>query len=190
MIERTGPALFAVAAAAIACLVGGLACSQQDIPGTYEVEILVEGARGPIEATMILTTSYFDMPSRGYDATPDWDDTSGEPNSCLILPSPDPSDPIPRSVTVFETRIRGGEFQVPVTIFDTGEQRIEITELSFFAGAAGGEIAFYDEQRASEGRIVGSRVGGPDGMRCAAELAKFQARIEELLESSRAETPD
>ena len=161
-----------------------LACSQQDIPGTYEVELLIEGARAPIEATMILTTTAFETSRRDYDAMPDRDDTSGEPNSCLILPSTDPSDPTPRSVSIFETRIRGGDFLAPVTIFDTGEQRMEITELSFFAGAAGGELSFHDEQGTREGRIIGTRIGGPDGMRCAAELAKFHAKIDQLLESS------
>lgn len=181
MIQRTK---LAVSAIAVVTAIAGLACSQQDIPGTYEVQLLVEGASAPIEATMILTTTYFDASRRGYDAVPDRDESSGEPNSCLILPSIDPSDPTPRSVSVFETRIRGGEFLVPVTIFDTGEQRMEITELSFFAGAAGGEIAFYDEQEMRAGRIIGSRIGGPDGMRCSAELAKFHAKIDQLLESS------
>jgi len=172
-----------IALCLIAAIVG-LGCSQQDIPGTYEVELLIQGARAPIEATMILTTTYLDTSSRGYDAMPDRDETSGEPNSCLILPSTDPNDETARSVSVFETRIRGGDFLVPVTIFDTGEQRMEITELSFFAGAAGGKLAFYDEQGMREGRIVGTRIGGPDAMRCSAELAKFHAKIDQLLESS------
>ena len=177
MIERTRLA-FALLAATV-----GVACSQQDIPGTYDVELLIDGARAPLEATMILTTTPIETSGRGYDAILDRDETSGEPNSCLILPSTDPSDATPRSVSVFESRVRGGEFRVPVTIFDTGEQRMEITELSFFAGAAGGELAFHDEQGAREGRIVGTRVGGPDGMRCSAELAKFHAKIDQLLES-------
>jgi hypothetical protein len=178
MIESWKLALCLIAA------IAGLACSQQDIPGTYEVELMIEGARAPTEATMILTTTYFEPSSRAYDAMPDRDETSGEPNSCLILPSLDPNDQTARGVSVFETRIQGGEFLVPVTIFDTGEQRMEITELSFFAGAAGGKLAFYDEQGRREGQIVGSRVGGPDGMRCGAELAKFHARIDQLLESN------
>lgn len=201
-------------------------CSRQEIPGTYDVELLIEGAAAPIEASMILTNSDLEAATGGYEngydsddhngydgdydrdydsdhqdeydgenevdydrygdryAASDADDVVGAPNSCLILPSVDTRDPAPRSVTFFETRVRGDEFRVPVTVFETSGERMEITKLSFFAGAVGGDVLLTGEDGERTGRIVGDRVAGPDARRCKEALAAFYARIDRLIQEA------
>lgn len=227
-----------------------LGCSPQEIPGTYDVELLIEGAPAPIEASMILTTADLEAATpehdgdydrkddhkddrdydrehdRDYDRdygrdydhnddrehdrehdadydrydrhadtsaahdragryeASDADDAIGATNSCLILPSADARDKAPRSVTFFEARVRGDEFLVPVTVFETSGERMEITKLSFFAGAIGGEVLLTGEDGARAGRIVGDRVAGPDAGRCREALLAFYARIDRLIQEA------
>jgi len=173
--------------ALLACLLVGsasLACSQSDIRGTYRVEILIEQARAPIDAILVLTSTHLDIESLPHEARGSAGEGSGDyqadPNSCLILPAQDPNDDAPRSVTFFEARIRAGEALVPFSIFENREQRMEVTKLQLFANALGGEITFHEPEGKRPGHLIGDRLDGPAGEHCIDAMGKFYARIQEL----------
>ena len=173
------------------CLAIG--CSDSPIQGTYAVSLLIDQASAPIDATLIIWSTYLEGRSHFANPGAARDEAVGDPNSCLIIPSNDLRDDTPRSVTYFQSRIRSGELVVPMTIFETSEQRIEITKVKFFANAVGGDIAFHSDSDSGSGsgntervgRIVGDRQGGPDATRCNQALAKFNSAMEELLRAAR-----
>ena len=164
-----------------------MACGEGDLRGTYRVKIEIEHARAPIDATLVLTSTPLETDSLPPEARHGFgaglnaaDDYFGAPNSCLILPSIDSGTNAPRSVTFFETRLRAGEAIVPFSIFETGEQRMEIIQLHFFANALGGDIIFYEADGERPGRLIGDRLDGPTGRRCVEEMQRFHAHILEL----------
>jgi hypothetical protein len=175
----------------VTCLLVGLACtacSESDIRGAYRVEILIEQARAPIEAILVLTSTHLDIESLPQEArggiaqeSGDSQDYQADPNSCLILPSNDPRDDAPRSVTFFEARVQGGEANLPFSIFETDEQRMEVVKLQFFANALGGEIIFYEPDGERPGRLIGDRLGDPSAHQCVEAMEKFLARITEIV---------
>jgi len=183
----------------LACLLIGLvstACSQSDLRGTYRVEILIEKARAPIDAILVLTSTRLDIESLSFEARDairsggrreggsggvDYQEDQADPNSCLILPSEDPEDAAPRSVTFFEARIRAGDVVVPFSIFETRERRMVVTKLQFFANTLGGEILFYEPDGERPGRLIGDRRGGPTGGQCIEAMNAFHARIQVLI---------
>jgi hypothetical protein len=183
----------------LACLLIGLgstACGQSDLRGTYRVEILIEKARAPIDAILVLTSTHLDIESLSFEARDaigsgggggsggvDDQEQQADPNSCLILPSTDPEDTAPRSVTFFEVRVRGGDAVVPFSIFETHEQRMVVTKLQLFANALGGEILFYEPDGERPGRLTGDRLGGPTGGQCIEAMKAFHARIQELIKT-------
>ncbi len=167
-----------------------VACNDGDLRGTYRVEIDLDRSRAPIDAILVLTSTQLDTDSLPYEARHgysedsstdgDYAENQAGPNSCLILPSGDPDDDAPRSVSFFETRIRGGEAIVPFSIFKTQDQRMEVVDLQFFANALGGEISFHEADGERSGRLIGDRLSGPRGSQCIEAMRKFHARIEEL----------
>jgi hypothetical protein len=182
----------------LACLLIGLvstACGQSDLRGTYRVEILIEKARAPIDAILVLTSTRLDIESLSFEARDaigsggggggsggvDDQEEQADPNSCLILPSKDPEDAAPRSVNFFEVRIRGGDAVVPFSIFETSEQRMVVTKFQLFANALGGEILFYEPDGERPGRLIGDRLGGPTGGQCIEAMKAFHARIQVLI---------
>jgi hypothetical protein len=169
------------------------ACSDTDVRGHYEVEILIEQARAPIAAILLLTSTHLDTDSlpiearegigEGNGSGGDYQEDQADPNSCLILPSNDPSDATPRSVTFFEARFRDGEVVVPFSIFEAQEQRMEVVKLQFFANALGGDIVFHEPDGERPGRLIGDRLGEAVGQQCIAAMHLFYARIQQLIQA-------
>jgi len=179
---------------AIAFMMLALAgCSETDLRGRYQVEIMIEQARAPIDAILILNSSPLETDSLPLEARlgvgttdstgEDYRDDQAAPNSCLIIPSDDPNDATPRIVTFFETRFRGKEAIVPFSIFDTPDQRIEVVKVQFFANALGGDVVFHEADGDRPGRLFGDRLGKPVGQQCVDAMGIYYARIQQLIEA-------
>lgn len=191
MIDRDRVLPAFARAVLLACMLIGLAstaCGKNDIRGTYRIEILIEDARAPIEAILILTSNHLDVESLprdsrnaiGMGSGSDYHDDRTDPNSCFILPSTDKSDDTPRSVTLFEIHLSDGKPIVPFAIFEAREQRMDIVKLQFFANALGGEVVFYEPDAERSGRLIGDRLDGPAGQQCIDAMSRFHSRIEAL----------
>ncbi len=147
---------------------------QSEIRGTYRVEIEITRVAAPIEGTLILSTSALDVPPpTNADRTSlgEWfEHDTIDANSCFILHTGTGEKAIPRNVRVFEAKIRRDEVELPIEIYRTPLQRIEITSLEFFANAIGGDVVLYDQGEQRPGRIHGSRSGSPTRQRCLDDL--------------------
>ena len=159
------------------------ACTSSEIPGTYEVEIeLVRGAR-PIEGVLVLSRGILDVPpptAEDRALLGDWiDEDAIDANSCFILVGSDGATP--RNVRLIDVRFRGDGIALPVVVYETPAQRLEVTRLDFFANALGGEVVLQDQGETREGRIHGHRTGAPERQRCIDGLATVRAGLREAL---------
>ena len=170
-----------------------MACSDTDMRGHYQVEILIDQARSPIDAILLLTSTHLDTDSlpievrngigSASESAIDYAEDQADPNSCLILPSRDPNDATPRSVTFFEARFQNGDVVVPFSIFETQDQRMEVVKLKFFANALGGDIVFHEPDGERAGRLIGDRTGAPSGQPCIDAMQLFHDRIQQLMKA-------
>ena len=156
-------------------------CSRSEIRGTYDVELEIAGVGTTLEGTLILATGNLDIPSLSDEDRAklgEWfvSDTI-DANSCFILESPRRSDDASNIVRVFETRLRNNEVVLPVEIYRTPNQYIEIVSLQFFANATGGDVVLYDQEGSRMGRIHGFRSGSPDIRRCLEDLEEFRTEL-------------
>lgn len=170
--------LWAVAAFFILALP---ACSPSEVRGTYDVEIEFAGVPTTLKGTLILSAGFLDIPPLAMDERAeltDWlaSDTL-DANSCFILRSPSAAGGTSGIVRVFGTQMRGKEIALPIEIYRTPSQRIEIVDLKFFANTTGGEVLLYDRDRQREGRIGGVRTGAPSAEQCQEELETFRAEL-------------
>jgi len=163
------------------CILVFSGCSPSEIGGTYDVEIKLAGFPTTLNGTLVLFAGMLDIPPLAdYEraALGDWfiSDTL-DANSCFILESPSTTGTISQVVRVFEASIQGNEIAVPLEIYRTPAQRIEIIDLKFFANATGGEVVLYDQDEQREGRIGGVRSSSPSAQRCQDGLEDFRAAL-------------
>lgn len=156
-------------------------CSPSEVRGTYDVEIEIRGIPTTLKGKLILAAEFLDIPPLADFERAQLGEWFGSDtinaNSCFILESPSNSEDTSTLVQVFETRLRGNEIVLPIEIFRTPTQRIEIVDLKFFANATGGEVVLYDRDRQREGRIGGVRTGAPSAQRCQEGLEAFRADL-------------
>jgi len=176
---------------------GLIGCQAGDVRGEYEVTILLDGAAAAIEGTLVLGASALELegvptdliirPSAsapdGY-SDPDQDDFAGTVNSCLAVVARDPRDTRPRSLRFFDVRVRGSEILVPFSLFEGGDQRIEVIKLRFVANTLGGDVVFHEGDVELEGRIYGDRLGPADAERCLTSLAGYEERLLESIQQA------
>jgi hypothetical protein len=171
---------------ALASLMFLEACAQSEVRGTYEVEIEIAQLSRPIGGTLILSTSILGVPpltdeERALDAG--WIDSDAiDANSCFVLHGQSNSGATVQNIRVFEARLGSGQLALPVDIYKTPLQRIEIVELQFFANAIGGQIVFHDGNERRTGRIYGDRTGAPSPQRCRDELQTFREGLRAVME--------
>lgn len=156
-------------------------CRQSEVRGTYDVEIEIARAVTAIEGTLILSSGTLDVPSptneeRAIGATWFEADTI-DANSCFVLRGDSSIEQAPQSVRVFDARLRGGEILLPLEIYKSPVQSIEIVSLQFFADTIGGEVILHDQGRQLAGRIHGVRSGSPDPQKCLDDLEMFRAML-------------
>lgn len=175
------------ATAAIICLLtlGLQGCTQTEVRGSYEVEIEIDRVAEPIQGTLILSTGILDVPSLSDEnrkVAGDWFESDTlDMNSCFILHTGSGDDRTPQNVRVFNARIRASEVDLPIEIYRTPLQRIEIVSLQFFANTLGGDVILHDRGQQRGGRIHGVRVGPPTPQRCLDDLEKFRADLASAL---------
>jgi len=166
---------------ATACILTLPGCSPSELRGTYDVEIQIAGVSTTLEGTLILSAGSLDVPPLSDDERAGLSELfaseSLDANSCFILDSPRSPDNSLSIVRVFETRRRGNEIDLPIEIYRTPSQRIEIVDLKFFANTMGGEVVFYDRDQQREGRIGGVRSGSPSAQQCLERLEAFRASL-------------
>lgn len=130
---------------------------------------------------MILSTGILDVPSLTNHervSMSDWFESDMlEANSCFILHAGSKPEEPPKNVRVFNVRIRGGELVLPIEIYRTPAQSLEIVSLQFFADTIGGEVILHDQAREVSGRIHGVRSGSPRPERCLDDLKIFRADL-------------
>ena len=162
------------------------ACGGGDIRGNYDVEIRVEGSRGPIRGTLVLSNSPLDLEPAvatlvvSPDSQREEEGFGGsEPtaNSCLSYASTDPKDDRPRNVSLFHVRFRGNQTLGDFPILASNDYVLRVKELRFFANAIGGDVALQEPDGERAGRIVGDRVGGASAQLCYDEIARFEQRL-------------
>jgi hypothetical protein len=160
-------------------------CMQSEIQGTYQVEIEFSRMGTPIEGTLIMSTAILDArPPTDDDRAllSDWiEGDTIDANSCFILNSGGDDDETPKNVRLFDTRIRGSEISLPIEIYRTPAQHLEITNLEFFANAIGGDVLLHDRGDERVGRIHGFRSGPPKGQRCIDDLEAFRTSLRDSL---------
>jgi hypothetical protein len=174
---------FKIAAAACIMLLQG--CTQSELRGTYDVEIEIAGAAAPIEGTLILSTGILDVPSLTEEdraIAGDWfqSDTI-DANSCFVFHGGSDAGQSPQSVRVFDARIRANDVVLPIEIFRTPAQRIEIVRLQFFADTIGGDVVLDDRGQQRVGRIHGIRSGSATPQRCLDDLELFRTNLRNSL---------
>jgi len=156
-------------------------CTQTEIRGTYDIEIEIDRAAGPIEGTLILSTGILDVPSLAQEdrtVAGDWlESDTIDVNSCFVLHTGSGAERTPQNVRVFDARIRGSEVTLPIEIYRTPLQRIEIVSLQFFANTLGGDVVLHDRGQQRPGRIRGVRSGSPTPQRCLDDLETFRANL-------------
>lgn len=156
-------------------------CSPTEIRGSYDVKIEMAGIATPLNGTLILAAGILDVPPLTTDERArlsGWfaSDTL-DANSCFILNSPSAEKNATRIVRVFETQMRGAEIVLPIEIYRTPSQQIEIIDLKFFAKTIGGEIVLHDREQQRGGRIGGTRSGPPSVHRCLEALEIFRTDL-------------
>ncbi len=161
------------------------ACSgQSDVRGTYEVELRVPKIGVPLEGTLVLGARSLEVGdgawivpnTRGGGEIDDEDDLLLDVNSCLVLMSARTG--AAHSVMLFESRARTDGIDLPFGFFDSGKERIEVTDVSLFANALSGDLVFADEDGIGRGKLYGDRIGDADGDYCTLAHAKFLEAIE------------
>lgn len=171
--------------AAATCVMLLQGCMQSETRGTYRVEIEIAGVAAPIEGTLILSTSALDVPpptDADRASLGEWfEHDTIDANSCFILHTGTGEKAIPRNVRVFEAQIRTDEVELPLEIYRTPLQRIEIIGLEFFANAIGGDVVLHDQGEQRPGRIYGSRSGAPTRQRCLDDLETFRTSLRDSL---------
>ncbi len=156
-------------------------CMQSEIPGTYPVEIELVGGTATIEGTLIISKGILDVPpptehDRAFLG--EWiEGDTIDANSCFILHAASEDPPTPMNVRLFDARIEAGTIKLPVEIYRTPLQTLEIVSLDFFANALGGEVVLHDQGVVREGRIHGLRSGPPTRQRCLEDLELFRATL-------------
>jgi hypothetical protein len=160
-------------------------CMQSEIQGTYDVEIEIERVATPIAGTLIVSTAMLDLPpltQEDRNTLGEWlgGDTA-DSNSCFIMHADSDGEDIPQNVRVFDARIRGSEVEMPIEIYRTPVQRIEIVSLEFFANTLAGDIILHDRDERRSGRIHGIRSGPPTPQRCQDDLVTFRAVLRSSL---------
>lgn len=170
---------FTIAAATGLMLLQG--CTRADVRGTYDVEIEIIRSAGPIEGTLILSTGILDVPSLTQEdrsAASDWlESDTNDANSCFVLHAGSGAERTPQNVRVFDARIRGNEVALPIEIYRTPVQSLEIVSLQFFANTMGGDVVFHDRGQQHPGRIHGVRSGSARPQRCLDDLEIFRANL-------------
>lgn len=174
---------FKIAVASCVMLLQG--CTQSEIRGTYDVEIEIVQAAAAIQGTLILSTGFLDVPSLSEEdrtIAGDWlDGDTIDANSCFVFHAGSGGDESPQSVRVFDLQIRGNDVALPIEIFRTPAQSIEIVRLQFFANTIGGEVVLYDRGQQRAGRIHGVRSGSATPQRCVDDLEIFRANLRNSL---------
>jgi hypothetical protein len=151
-----------------------LGCSQSEVKGTYDVELILAGVPRPHSGTLILSTRTLDIPfvsGTGPGVDSGWfGGESNSANSCFILLSPQtPQTGVeiaPDVVHIFEALIQPRGVDTPIEIVRAGGVRIEIVKLQFFANALGGELELHTVNGVRPGRIRGTRIGDAQPQRC------------------------
>ena len=172
---------FGFTTTAAACILLLQGCTQTEIRGTYDVEIEFVGVTDPIEGTLIFSARSLDVPSLSEEernSAGDWFESDTiNANSCFVLHTGSDAEQTPQNVRVFDARIRGSELTLPIEIYRTPVQHIEIVRLQFFANTMGGEVVFHDRGQQRPGRIHGVRSGSPTPQRCLDDLGAFRANL-------------
>ena len=177
-IGRAGLVSLALVAILSACT------NDSDVRGTYDVELRVQRIGVPIHGTLVLGSRALDVRDRtwivpnkrGGGEIEDGDDLLLDANSCLVLTRA--RSETPHAVMLFEIRGRSDGIELPFGLFDSGKERIEVTELRLFAQALSGDLVYTDADGAGEGRLFGDRTGGPEGDYCVRALERFVDAIE------------
>jgi hypothetical protein len=158
---------------------------QSEIQGTYDVEIEIESVTTPIAGTLVVSTAILDVPPPTQEdraSLGEWlEGDTIDANSCFVLHDHSDGEIIPQNVRIFDARIRGGEVEMPIEIYRTPVQRIEIVSLDFFANAIGGDIILHDRGEQRPGRIHGIRSGSPTPQRCLDDLVTFRENLRSSL---------
>ena len=174
---------FAMAAATWLLLLQG--CSQTEVKGTYDVEIEIVQATAAIGGTLILSTGILDVPALTdveRATAGDWlESDTIDANSCFVLYGGSSEEQTPQNVRVFDARIRNNVVGLPIEIYRTPLQRIEIVSLQFFANTIGGEVVLHDRGQQRPGRIHGVRSGSPTPQRCIDDLKIFRVNLRNSL---------
>ncbi len=154
-----------------------LGCNQNEVKGTYEVELLIAGVARPQDGTLILSTRTLDIPAiSGEDARldPEWfGGGSISANSCFILSADGRIESEPSVVHVFEALIQPRGIDTPIEIVRARDVRIEIVKLQFFANALGGELDIHTADGVRPGRIRGTRIGNAYPQQCVDAVSSF-----------------
>lgn len=162
----------------------GACTNDSDLRGTYDVELRVQRIGVPIRGTLVLGSRALDVNDpiwivpnkRGGGPIDDEDDLLLDPNSCFVLTSA--RSETPHAVMLFEIRSGDEGIELPFGLFDSGNERIEVTELKLFADALSGDLVYAEANGTGEGRLYGDRTGGPDGDACVRSLARFVEALE------------
>ncbi len=171
--------------AAVACCLLVQGCTQREVRGTYDVEIEIAQVPATLRGTLILSKRALDVP--GLDETErlslgDWFTTDAiDANSCFILSAASGDENEAEFVRVFRAEFRAGEVELPIVIYKTPKQRIEIVNAQFFADAMGGEVALHTGDQIRPGRISGVRTDSAQSERCLEALERFRADLRDSL---------
>lgn len=156
-------------------------CRQSEVRGTYDVEIDIARAVAAIEGTLILSSGTLDVPSPTEEERAighHWFEADTiDANSCFVLYGDSTDEQAPQSVRIFDARLRGNELSLPLEIYRSPAQSIEVVSLQFFADTIGGEVILHDRGRQLAGRIHGVRSGSPDPQKCLDDLEAFRAML-------------
>ena len=160
-------------------------CSQTEVRGTYDVEIEILRATAAIEGTLILSTGILDVPiltEEDRTTLGDWlESDTIDANSCFVIHGGPGAEQTPQNVRIFDARIRSNEVSLPIEIYRTPIQRIEIVSLQFFANTIGGEVVLHDRGQQRAGRIHGVRSGPPTPQTCLDDFETFRVHLRNSL---------
>ena len=169
----------------MACVLLLQGCMQSEIQGTYDVEIEIVRLPTPITGTLIVSTAMLDLPpltQEDRNILGEWiEEDTADSNSCFITHADFDGEEIPQNVRVFDARIRGSEVEMPIEIYRTPVQRIEIVSLEFFANTIAGDLVLHDRDEQRPGRIHGVRSGPPTPLRCMDDLVTFRTILRSSL---------
>lgn len=162
-----------------------LGCGQADVRGTYEVEIELLRSAAPIAGTLILSTGILDVPAITAEDQKNeafgFESDSIDANSCFVLEGISDTESAPQNVRVFNAQIGGNHVALPLEIYRTPLQHLEIVRLQFFADTIGGDVILHDRGQRLPGRIHGVRLGTANPEKCLEDLATFRAMLRSTL---------